>query len=177
MGCNQSAAKVQELTSKVRNLLRWIYQLKLRLDDLVSTTDGRFQFVCCTHVNDILYTYIISAYIMYVSLYIYISIISYLYNDAWYFLWGPSFLSSSIPLLNGHPATRPSTRRNRMAWEAATPWWYQSRRRRGFSCFYWWDSMGLLVCWSWRWIGKSTIFNNPTVGIEDDADSLFWILF
>ena len=37
-------------------------------------------------------------YLYIYNMYIYISIIS---DDAWYFLWGPSFLSFSIPLLNG----------------------------------------------------------------------------
>ena len=172
MGCNQSAVKVQELTSKVWNLLRWIYQLKLRLDDPVSTTDGRFQFVCCTHVNDILYTYIIYIHILCTSIYIiYIYIIS---DDAWYFLWGPSFLSSSVPLLNGHPAHQAKYTKERHGLGSCYAVMVSEQTKAGFQLLKTDGIPWFLVCWSWRWIGK---FKNPTVGIEGLTLSLFLILF
>ena len=123
------------------------------------------------------YIHISYIYIYYVRLYIYIYIISYLYNDAWYFLWGPSFLSSSIPLLNGLLSPPGQVH------EGGTARPGKLLRRDGIRAdeggvagFQLLLLMGFHGCWFVGvegWIGKSTIFNNPTVGIEGLTLSLF----
>lgn len=94
-------------------------------------------------------------------------------GDAWHFLWLAGHFCH-LPFL--WMATRPPGQVH----QGGTAWPGKLLRRDGIA-----DEGGkkvaahgiswLLVCWSWRWIGKSTIFNNPTVGIEDGA-SLFLIL-
>lgn len=109
-------------------------------------------------------------------IYIYIYLYNIISNDAWYFLWGPSFLSSSIPLAEWPPGPPGQVH------EGGTAQPGKLLRRDGIRA----DEGGvaaastdgipwLLVCWSWRWIGK---FKNPTVGIEENSLSLFFkILF